>query len=190
MAQRRLRSAWAPAQSDQSSLCAKWVAKDHSFLHADSEDSDQTGRMPRLIWVFCWAHMPFCWFCHDAAHFILLRYESDDNYESRSVFFLICQAYLIWNFNVRMHYIIQKLLTVSVIGIFKSNFLRWNTMHLYILFLKHICVKMTTCVYLELIFRLNIICRIWKLKFIRHRKWEWRMQTESPPPFHGLAHAY
>ena len=22
------------------------------FLHADSEDSDQTGRMPRLIWVF------------------------------------------------------------------------------------------------------------------------------------------
>ena len=23
-----------------------------NFLHADSEDSDQTGRMPRLIWVF------------------------------------------------------------------------------------------------------------------------------------------
>ena len=36
-------------QSDQSSLCAQWVAKDPSFLHADSEDSDQTGRMPRLI---------------------------------------------------------------------------------------------------------------------------------------------
>ena len=36
-------------QSDQSSLCAHWVAKDPSFLHADSEDSDQTGRMPRLI---------------------------------------------------------------------------------------------------------------------------------------------
>ena len=28
---------------------AQWVAKDPSFLHADSEDSDQTGRMPRLI---------------------------------------------------------------------------------------------------------------------------------------------
>ena len=26
--------------------------EDPSFLHADSEDSDQTGRMPRLIWVF------------------------------------------------------------------------------------------------------------------------------------------
>ena len=51
-AQRRLRSAWASAQSDQSSLCAQWVAKDPSFLHADSEDSDQTGRMLRLIWVF------------------------------------------------------------------------------------------------------------------------------------------
>ena len=36
----------------QSSLCAQWVAKNPSFLHADSEDSDQTGRMPRLIWVF------------------------------------------------------------------------------------------------------------------------------------------
>ena len=34
------------------SLCAQWVAKDPSSLHADSEDSDQTGWMPRLIWVF------------------------------------------------------------------------------------------------------------------------------------------
>ena len=49
---RRLRSAWASAQSDQSSICAQWVAKDPRFLHADSEDSDQTGWMPRLIWVF------------------------------------------------------------------------------------------------------------------------------------------
>ena len=36
----------------ESSLCAQWVAKDPRFLHADSKDSDQTGRMPRLIWVF------------------------------------------------------------------------------------------------------------------------------------------
>ena len=28
------------------------VAKGPSFLHADSEESDQTVRMPRLIWVF------------------------------------------------------------------------------------------------------------------------------------------
>ena len=36
----------------ESSLYAQLVAKDPIFLHADSEDSDQTGRMPRLIWVF------------------------------------------------------------------------------------------------------------------------------------------
>ena len=36
----------------ESSLCAQWVAKDPRFLHADSEDSVQTGRMPRLISVF------------------------------------------------------------------------------------------------------------------------------------------
>ena len=36
----------------ESSLCSQWLAKNPSFLHADSEDSDQTGRMPRLIWVF------------------------------------------------------------------------------------------------------------------------------------------
>ena len=44
-AQQRLRSAWLSTQSDQSlgSLATHW---------AHSEDSDQTGWMPRLIWVF------------------------------------------------------------------------------------------------------------------------------------------
>ena len=36
----------------ESSLCTQWVAKDTRFLHVNSEDSDQTGLMPRLIWVF------------------------------------------------------------------------------------------------------------------------------------------
>ena len=36
----------------ESSLWTQWVAMDPRFLHADSEDADQTGRMPRLIWVF------------------------------------------------------------------------------------------------------------------------------------------
>ena len=36
----------------ETSLCAQWVLKDPGFLYADSEDSDQTGQMPRLIWVF------------------------------------------------------------------------------------------------------------------------------------------
>ena len=42
----------ASAKSDQSSLCAQWVAKDPTFLHVDSEDSDQTKQMLRLIRVF------------------------------------------------------------------------------------------------------------------------------------------
>ena len=36
----------------ESSTCAHSVTKDSRFLHADSEDSDQTGRIPSLIWVF------------------------------------------------------------------------------------------------------------------------------------------
>ena len=52
----------------ESSMWAQWVAKDPSFLHADSEYSDQTWRMPRLI-CLRWAHIPFCWFCPEAAHF-------------------------------------------------------------------------------------------------------------------------
>ena len=46
----------------ESSLCAQWVAKDPSFLHAVSEDSDQTGRMPLLIWVFAWRTCHFAGF--------------------------------------------------------------------------------------------------------------------------------
>ena len=46
----------ASAQSDQSSLCAQWVTKDPSFLHADSEDSDQTDLSLR------WAHSHFVGF--------------------------------------------------------------------------------------------------------------------------------
>ena len=54
------------------SLCGQWVAKAPSFLHADSEDSDQTGQMPRLICV-----MSFCWFCHAIAHFITLAVSTE-----------------------------------------------------------------------------------------------------------------
>ena len=42
-AQLRLRSAWA---STQSSLCAQWVAKDPSFLHADSKTLNRLGGCP------------------------------------------------------------------------------------------------------------------------------------------------
>ena len=52
--QRRLKSAWASAQSDQSSLCAPWVAKDPRFLHMDSKDSADLS--------LCWAHTHFVGF--------------------------------------------------------------------------------------------------------------------------------
>ena len=40
------------------SLCAQWVARDPSFLHADSEKLSLR-----------WTHMPFLWFCHKVAHY-------------------------------------------------------------------------------------------------------------------------
>ena len=43
----RIRAVWS-----ESSLNAFWIAKDAKFLYADNEDSDQTARMRRLIWVF------------------------------------------------------------------------------------------------------------------------------------------
>ena len=46
----------------ESSLGAQWVAKDPRFLHEDSEDSDQTGQMPRLIRVFAWGSGHFVGF--------------------------------------------------------------------------------------------------------------------------------
>ena len=43
----------------ESLLCAQFAAKGPSFLHADSEDSDQTGQMTRLMWAFtgCTGHI-------------------------------------------------------------------------------------------------------------------------------------
>ena len=61
--QRRLRSAvWS-----ESLLYTQWVAKDPSFLHADSEE-----RMPRLVWVFAGRICRFVGFCHEAARICLV----------------------------------------------------------------------------------------------------------------------
>ena len=39
-------------------------------MSAHCENSDQNGRIPRLIWGFRWAQRSLCWYCHDAAYFI------------------------------------------------------------------------------------------------------------------------
>ena len=55
----------------ESSLWAHWVAKNPSFLHADSKDSYQIGQMPR--------HTSFCLFCHEATQYwqMVRKYNTD-----------------------------------------------------------------------------------------------------------------
>ena len=43
----RIRTVWS-----ESLLGAFWTAKDAKILHADKEDSNQTARKRRLIWIF------------------------------------------------------------------------------------------------------------------------------------------
>ena len=68
--QRSLRSAWASAQSDQSSLSAWRKLGSSLATHwAHCEDSDQTGQLggcPGWSESSLGAHS-FCWFCHDTA---------------------------------------------------------------------------------------------------------------------------
>ena len=49
---RRLRSAWASAQSDQRLRCPQEESLGAKLSIDCREDSDQTGQMPRLIQVF------------------------------------------------------------------------------------------------------------------------------------------
>ena len=56
----------------ESSLCAQWTAMDLRLLRADSEDSDQTGPMPRLIWVF--AASPGCTGHFDSFTMLLFKF--------------------------------------------------------------------------------------------------------------------
>ena len=60
-----------PTQSDQSSLSA-WRNIGSLATHwAHNKDSDQTDLSLR------WAHMPFCWFCHEAAQMICLLWQTE-----------------------------------------------------------------------------------------------------------------
>ena len=57
----------------ESSLSAQWVAEYRSFLHGDSEDSDQTGHPDAEADLSLrWAHMPRCWSCREAAQMFRL----------------------------------------------------------------------------------------------------------------------
>ena len=80
--QRRLKSAWASAQSDQSICCPHEEALGPCQSLKHTAKTDQTGQNPRLI--FRWAHMPFCWFCHAAAQ--ILRMANLNLVSRKSVF--------------------------------------------------------------------------------------------------------
>ena len=88
-AQGRLKSAWAPAQFDQPLLCAQWVARDPSFLHAESEDWSGWADA-QVDLSLRWVHMPLCRFCHAPVlhpkHFGLPMYPHS----------LICLHCLLW----------------------------------------------------------------------------------------------
>ena len=57
-AQRRLRSACAFAQSDLSLRCSHEEILNPWIQDASSEDSEQTARMRRQIWIFAWRSCP------------------------------------------------------------------------------------------------------------------------------------
>ena len=70
----------------ESLLCAQWVAKDPRFLHADSEDSDQTGRMPRLIWVFAGRTLTLLVLsCRGSFFWPHTNYRNDSKYSDRQI---------------------------------------------------------------------------------------------------------
>ena len=60
----------------ESSLSTWRKLRSLAIQWAHSEYSDLIWRTPRLIWVFRWAHTPFCWFCHALAQLSISMYLS------------------------------------------------------------------------------------------------------------------
>ena len=108
-AQRRLGSAWAFAQSDQSSVCTQLVVKDPNFLHADSEESDLTGQNAQADLSLHWPHKSFCSFYSE-----VVQITNKPSHEKRDLCFetlktCICSLVktarmcrLVWAFAVRL----------------------------------------------------------------------------------------
>ena len=91
-AQQRLRSAWASAHFDQSLHCAQLRAQCLFvclFFHADSEDADQTGRMPRLIWVFAGRTVILLVLSWSGSFVIHMRYSR--------VFMILSSSLVVWD---------------------------------------------------------------------------------------------
>ena len=95
-AQRRLRSSWASAQSNQSSLTVRRNIGSSATRWANCEDSDQTGRMPRLIWVFAGRTYHFVGFVMTRL-ILLLILEGTHSYVCPSVCLIYLLMRMYWN---------------------------------------------------------------------------------------------
>ena len=71
----------------ESSLCAQWVAKDPSFLHADREDWSDWAEFPGWSESSLGAHS-FCWFCHVAAMNNLTSWDDTETH-----FVILCSLF-------------------------------------------------------------------------------------------------
>ena len=112
-------NAWQNQQNDcvpsedSDQLCAQWVARDPSFRHAHIKDSDQTGQMPRLIWVFAGGTDHFVLFCHEVAQ--LGKKQICGNGEKRSSIFYLCLI-CVWRSVIGVDKVVRKLFGAKLIS--------------------------------------------------------------------------
>ena len=88
----------------ESSLCAQWVAKDQMRLHADNEDSDQTGRMTRLISVFAGRKANMLVLSWGGSYVALSPGALPNVVTSHLVFIILSQSQAISQFWLHLHY--------------------------------------------------------------------------------------
>ena len=134
----------------ESSLCAQWVAEDPSLLHVDSKESDQTGWMPMLIWVYagCTGHF---------AGFVVpwLTYFSEKNSSTLS---RICscsndiQRYLpmgLSTLSISLNIVSMSLTTLSELSTIKASNVPLSKATVNSLSGKSICIKKSTSHYIH-----------------------------------------
>ena len=113
----RLRLAWASAQSDQSLCCAlntKLSSCGQRRLWSD------LGHVQANL-SLRWAHIPFCWLCHVAAHFVVSRFSAFPLGARRGLQYLIVtlpRYFSLVSFYLSMYY--QQLLWWDTCGDQKS----------------------------------------------------------------------
>ena len=106
-----------------SSLCAQWVAKGPRFLHADSEDSDQTWQMPRLIWVFAGRTLTLLVLSWGGSNNVVLDHLMEKVYES---YFVVFPRHLVkdWNTIHQSGFLIPELCFFMRFKLYSANLIK------------------------------------------------------------------